>query len=149
MKAHNPFDFSTECNDDDDTVDDSIPSVSAVERLVLTKSHLRCGGRTWSKGPHKRKNKFVCFHENPCDLINDEAKNLNFLGSHNCSDINHIDNAKGWIPITAIMDSGAAESVAPLDFAKNIPLTDSEGSRHGAAGDKIANRGEKQINAVR
>ena len=47
-----------------------------------------------------------------------EAKNLNFLGSHDCSDINHIGNARGWIRITAIMDSGVAENVAPLAFAR-------------------------------
>ena len=142
IETHNPFDILTECNDDDDTVDDSIPNVGEVEWLVLTKSHHRCAGRTWPKGSHKRKTKFVRFHEDPCDLVNGEANNLNFLGSHDCS-----------VRVTAIMDSGAAGSVAPLDFAKNIPLKDSEGSRrgqvyHGAAGDKIANRGEKQINAV-
>ena len=107
IKTHNPFEILTEGTDDDDTVDDSIP-------LVLTNSHHRCGERTWPKGSHKRKTKFVRFHEDPCDLVNDEANNLNFLGSHDCSDINHIDNAKGWIRVTAIMESGAAESVAPF-----------------------------------
>ena len=110
IKTHNPFDILTECNDDDDTVDDSIPNVSEVEWPVLTKSHHRCAGRTWPKGSHKRKTNFVRFHEDPCDLDDGEANNLNFLGSHDCSDINHIDNAKGWIRVTAIMDSGAAES---------------------------------------
>ena len=51
------------------------------------------------------------------------------------------------------MDSGAAESVAPLDFVKHIPIKESEGSRrgqvyHAADGNKIANRGEKVIEAV-
>ena len=119
--------------------------MNEVEWPVLTNSHHRCGERTWPKRSHKRKTKFVRFHEDPCDLVNDEAENLNSLGFHDCSDINHIDNAKGWIRVTAIMGSGAAESVAPLDVAKNVPLKDSEGSHrgqvyHGAAGDKIANR---------
>ena len=111
-------------------MDDAFWSVSDVEWPGMTKSHrTRCRGRTWPKGPRKRKTRFVRFHEDPCDHVNDEANDLKFLGSHDRSDMNHIGNVKGWTRITAIMDSGASESVAPLDFAKNIFLKDSEGSR--------------------
>ena len=52
-----------------------------------------------------------------------------------------------------MMDSKAAENVAPLDFAQSVPIRESEESRrgqvyHGAAGDKVANKGEKRVNAV-
>ena len=93
IETRNPFDILTEGTDDDDTVDESIPSVSEVEWPALTNSHHRCGERTWPKGSHKRKTTFVRFREDPCDLVNGEAKNLNFLGSHDCSDINHIDDS--------------------------------------------------------
>ena len=54
---HVCFDILTECNDDVDTVDDSIPNVSEVEWPVLTKSHHRCAGRTWPKGVAQKEDK--------------------------------------------------------------------------------------------
>jgi hypothetical protein len=78
---------------------------------------------------------------------------VHYLGAPDVEQVlNHV-GENGWSSISAIMDSGAAESVAPLDFVKHIPIKESEGSRrgqvyHAADGNKIANRGEKVIEAV-
>ena len=79
-KTHHSTDISTLCNDEDETVDDAFWSVSDVEWPGMTKSHrTRCGGRTWPKGSRKWKTRFVRFHEDPCDYVNDEANDLKFL----------------------------------------------------------------------
>ena len=54
----------------------------------------------------------------------------------------------GWRRVSAIVDSGSAECVAPESIAKNIPLVEIEASRQGqtyhtADGVVIKNEGEK------
>ena len=54
----------------------------------------------------------------------------------------------GWRRVSAIMDSGSAECVAPENIARNIPLMETEGSRkgqtyHTADGGVVKNKGEK------
>ena len=56
----------------------------------------------------------------------------------------------GWRSVSAIMDSGSAECVAPEAIARNIPLMETEASRHGqtyhtADGGVIKNKGEKTM----
>ena len=53
---------------------------------------------------------------------------------------------------SSIMDSGAAESVAPLKTCPHIPLTESLGSRAGqeyrtAGGERLRNEGQCHIQA--
>ena len=55
-----------------------------------------------------------------------------------------------WMKIEAVMDSGAAESVAPADIAPWVPISESVGSKRGqtymsACGEKLPNLGEKQM----
>ena len=55
-----------------------------------------------------------------------------------------------WMKIEAVMDSDAAESVAPADMAPWVPISESAGLRRGqtymsACGEKLPNLGEKQI----
>ena len=56
--------------------------------------------------------------------------------------------APEWVEITVTVDSGASETVAPLDMAAHIPIDSSEASLRGVAyevanGQVIANKGEK------
>ena len=56
----------------------------------------------------------------------------------------------GWKRVSAIMDSGSAECVAPETIARNIPLMETEASRQGqtyhtADGGVIKNKGEKTV----
>ena len=56
----------------------------------------------------------------------------------------------GWNRVSAIMDSGSAECVAPETSARNIPLMETEASRQGqtyhtADGGGINNKGEKIV----
>ena len=62
VSAHNSFDILTECDDDDDTVDE-IPSVSGAEWPGLTTriSQTRRGWQVWSKGSQKKKEKLRSF----------------------------------------------------------------------------------------
>ena len=40
-------------------------------------------------------------------------------------------SGNGWRRLSAIMDSGSAECVAPESIAKSVPLTETEASRQG------------------
>ena len=58
-----------------------------------------------------------------------------------------------WIPIEVVMDSGAAESVAPSSIAPWLKLKASDGSREGreylsASGETLKNLGEKNLEVV-
>ena len=55
-----------------------------------------------------------------------------------------------WVSIEVVMDSGAAESVAPSDMAPWVPIKESDGSRAGrkyisASGEVLQNLGEKMV----
>ena len=55
-----------------------------------------------------------------------------------------------WVSIEVVMDSGAAESVAPSDMAPWLPIKESDGSRAGrknvsASGEVLQNLGEKMV----
>ena len=55
-----------------------------------------------------------------------------------------------WVKIEVVMDSGAAESVAPADLAPWVAIQESAGSKAGrkylsASGEVLANLGEKKI----
>ena len=59
----------------------------------------------------------------------------------------------GWTKIEAVMDSGAADSVAPPDVAQWVPVTESPGSRRGqtylsASGERLKNLGERRVEVV-
>ena len=62
--------------------------------------------------------------------------------------VHHVSGA-GWKRVSAIMDSGSAESAAPEDIARSVPLVETEGSRQGqtyhtADGGVVKNKGETQ-----
>ena len=68
-------------------------------------------------------------------------------------DLNMVKSEGAWEEFTAVMDSGAAESVAPLEAAPNVPMQASRGSKsgqkfHTADGTKLPNHGEKNIVAI-
>ena len=55
-----------------------------------------------------------------------------------------------WVSIKVVMDSGAAESVAPSDMAPWVPIKEPDGSRAGqkyitASGEVLQNLGEKMV----
>ena len=77
-----------------------------------------------------------------------------FLGDNGADSggINMVDESEEWEEFVAIMDSGAVDSVTPLATAVAVPLRESKGSKAGqqyftANGARIANQGEKLINA--
>ena len=58
-----------------------------------------------------------------------------------------------WVDIEVVMDSGAAESVAPSAVAPWVRIKESVGSREGreylsASGDVLRNLGEKELNVI-
>ena len=60
----------------------------------------------------------------------------------------HLNNR--WVKIEAVMDSGAAESVAPADVAPWVPMLESSGSKRGqtymsACGEKLPILGQNQL----
>ena len=62
-------------------------------------------------------------------------------------------HAGEWEEICMVMDSGAADAVAPDAMAESIPITESPGSRQGqhfmtADGTRIPNKGQKSFTAV-
>ena len=62
-------------------------------------------------------------------------------------------SAPQWRTLAMVMDSGAAESVAPMNLAPWVSLTESAGSRKGqvyvsASGERIPNLGEKSMEVV-
>jgi hypothetical protein len=67
-------------------------------------------------------------------------------------EVNHVKEVK-WTKLEAVVDSGAAESVAPSSMAPWLPTKPSEGSRRGqcylsASGAKLENKGEKRFDMV-
>ena len=56
---------------------------------------------------------------------------------------------KAWMRVSSIMDSGAAESVAPPTTCPHLPVTESLGSRagqeHRTAGGERLNKGQRHI----
>ena len=68
-------------------------------------------------------------------------------------EVNHIKKEPQWVKLEAVVDSGAAESVAPVGMAPWVPKRESEGSKRGqtylsASGDKLPNLGEKQFDML-
>jgi len=68
-------------------------------------------------------------------------------------EVNHVRRAPQWVKLEAVVDSGAAESVAPESMAPWIPMKESEGSKRGqtylsASGDKLPNLGEKKFDMM-
>ena len=62
-------------------------------------------------------------------------------------------SAPTWKVISMVMDSGAAESVAPSDLAPWVEVSESPGSQRGqvyvsASGERIPNLGQKQLEVV-
>ena len=67
--------------------------------------------------------------------------------------LNEVDDGPRWQRITSVMDSGAADSVAPEDIASWIPVVASPGSKRGqhylsASGDRLPNLGQKSLQVV-
>ena len=65
-------------------------------------------------------------------------------------DLGSLQQERQWMKIESVMDSGAAESVAPPDIAPWIAAEESEGSKRGqtyvsASGDRLPNLGEKKL----
>ena len=68
-------------------------------------------------------------------------------------EVNHIKVEPKWEKLEAVVDSGAAESVAPSSMAPWVPVRPSEGSTRGqcymsASGAKLPNQGEKKFSMM-
>ena len=68
-------------------------------------------------------------------------------------ELNGVDNGVCWHHLETVMDSGAAESVAPTSMAPWIKVEESEGSRRGqtymsASGDRLPSLGERKFDIV-
>ena len=78
---------------------------------------------------------------------------LHFLGRGGDSEdggIHHVHDHEMWEEVCAIMDSGAADSVAPPAIARCVPIKESKGSLAGqkyftADGSRLPNQGEKTV----
>ena len=79
-----------------------------------------------------------------------QTMHLQFLDGHGEEMVNGLD--EGWMRVSSIMDSGAAESVSPPTICPHIPLTEAPGSRTGqecrtAGGERLRNSGQRHIQA--
>ena len=68
-------------------------------------------------------------------------------------EVHHLRSERRWARMETVVDSGAAESVAPSSMAPWIPTVPSEGSKRGqvymsANGAKLANLGEKHFQVM-
>ena len=68
-------------------------------------------------------------------------------------EVNHLRAERKWAKLEAVIDSGAAESVAPAAMAPWVPTKPSEGSKKGqcymsANGAKLPNMGEKKFSMM-
>jgi hypothetical protein len=68
-------------------------------------------------------------------------------------EVNFVKKEPQWVKLEAVVDSGAAESVATESMAPWVTKRESEGSRRGqtylsASGDKLPNLGEKRFDIV-
>ena len=62
----------------------------------------------------------------------------------------NLDEGFEWKCVETVVDSGAADTVGPLDLAEWLPLVPSEGSKRGqtwkaAGGEILPNHGEKRV----
>ena len=69
------------------------------------------------------------------------------------TEINHLKQGPRWVKLETVVDSGAAESVAPVQMAPWVPRQESEGSKRAdtylsASGEKLPNMGEKKFDMV-
>ena len=81
-----------------------------------------------------------------------EEKELNFLTVFEGDpEIQHMGEGEMvWVKVKSVMDTGAAESVAPSTLACHLPIHETQASRRGAefqtaGGGKIVNQGERII----
>jgi hypothetical protein len=109
-------------------------------------------GRVDSKGVEK-----VVYCEDLFGQVKEHFKGVQFaeVGALFCPEVevNHVKQEVKWAKLEAVVDSGAAESVAPSSMAPWLPTVPSEGSRRGqcylsASGAKLENKGEKKFNMI-
>ena len=80
-----------------------------------------------------------------------QTMHLQFLeNGHGEEMVNGLD--EGWMRVSSIMDSEAAESVAPPTTCLHIPLTESHGSRASqeyrtAGGERLRKKGQRYTQA--
>ena len=68
-------------------------------------------------------------------------------------EVNHFAQGSRWLRLETVMDSGAAESIAPPSVAPWVKIEESDGSRRGqtylsASGDRLPNLGEKKLDVT-
>ena len=69
------------------------------------------------------------------------------------AELNYVPAATEWVKIESVVDSGAAESVQPVNMVPWVPMMPSEGSKRGqtytsAGGERLPNLGEKKLEVV-
>ena len=93
----------------------------------------------------------------PHDDVLDQVKEVRFVEVQALfnpeEEVNHIKVEPKWEKLEAVVDSGAAESVAPSSMAPWVPVRPSEGSTRGqcymsASGAKLPNQGEKKFSMM-
>ena len=97
----------------------------------------------------------MCLYGGSTSTISEtESSDVNYLGTSSSStqELNNLEQV-GWIEIKGVMDSGAADSVAPPTVLPQMPISPSNGSAVGqtyltANGAKLANLGEKKLNVI-
>ena len=92
------------------------------------------------------------------EIEREAMRNLHYLGVNSGASEPMISHILGghqgeWEEINAVMDSGAADSVAPGTIAENVVVTESTGSKSGqkymtADGTKISNQGQKSFTTI-
>lgn len=110
---------------------------SHVQQQFATEPVICARTRTASSAPY--------LHEE-CEEIPDEVMALFDPDVQ----LHYVPRGPTWRKVETVMDSGAAESVAPVELAPWVKLEASEGSRRGqtylaAGGEKLPNLGEKKL----
>ena len=150
----------------DTTCDEMVPEASEVSRSDLEQwstyeSDTEAPSSVCLKEKSKRSSQYVkrqrgCVHTggSTSRISETESSDVNYLGTSSSSaqELNNLEHV-GWIEIKGVMDSGAADSVAPPTVLPLMPISPSNGSAVGqtyltANGTKLANLGEKKLNVI-
>ena len=132
------------------------PPVSAPRGPRTMRAHVSMAYR---KGAEKESEHQDCSCCTPLCFLESDAskesstKSSSLHGLFNADvELNNVSMPQ-WRTVPMVMDSGAAESVAPLDMAPWVSMMESPGSRRGqtyvsASGEKLPNLGQKTLDAV-
>ena len=108
------------------------------------------------KARRKKSKKFMAMSGRGCSCVGEAAHERDdfMMGLFDMEGgLNHLNEEPKWVELETVVDSGAADTVAPVDMADWVPLEPSVGSKRGqswqsASGDVLPNLGERRVGGL-